>query len=150
MKLKAEIITTRTIGLHSVSEQLEKLLQKPGRVQYEISVGTRSCGKLMHPERGPRRFITVPGNPGREEKIEVPSRGLESQSLREQIADLMLRVPDMDHWKTLEERHLRVRTLEAIVSHHGEPDNKTLQMVREFLKKFANKTLSVDTHWSGR
>ncbi len=150
MELKAEVFTTGTVWLHSVSEQLEELLQKSARVQNEISVGARGRGKLMHPECGLGRFVIVPGYLRRVEKIEVPSRGLESQSLREQIADLVPLVPDMGHRKALKGFSLRVRPLEAVVSHHGEPDSETLQMVREFLEKFADKTLSVDAHRSRR
>ncbi len=57
----------------------------------------------------------------------------------------------MDYGKALEGYRLHFRALEAVVSHHWEPDSKTLQrLVLEFLEKFADNTLSVHAHRSRR
>ncbi len=44
MKFEAEVVTTCTGWFHPVSEQPEKLLQKSGRVQNEISIGSEATG----------------------------------------------------------------------------------------------------------
>ena len=133
MKLKAEVLTACTIRLHPFPEQLEKLLQKSCRIQNEISIGARGGGKLMHPERGLRRLVIVPGDARRVEKVEVPNRGLEPERFCVPIADLSLRVPDVNRRKAFERFRLGVRPRVAVVCHHREPDCKALQMSREFL-----------------
>jgi len=97
MELKTEVGTARVAWLNPVSKESEKLLRKSARVQNKVPVCSRIRRKLVHPERGIGRFVLVPGHPRRVEEIEVPCRGLKSQSLRVQIPDLTPRVPDMDH-----------------------------------------------------
>ncbi len=54
---------------------------------------------------------------------------MESQNFSVKIAELTLRVPDMDHPQTLKGRCLRLGRLSAVVWHHREPDSETLQVV---------------------
>ncbi len=149
MHLKTEIITARTAWRDPVSKQPEKFLRESRRVQDEVSVRARRRWKLVHPERGLGRFVIIPGHSRRIEKIEIPGRGLQSKRLREQVADLTLGVPDMDHREALEGCGFGASPREAIVSHHREPDSKALQIVSlELLDQFADNTLSVDAHRS--
>ena len=55
----------------------------------------------------------------------------------------------MRHREALEGCGLGAGPLEAIVSHHREPDSKPFQIVDlEFLEQFADNTLSVNAHGS--
>ncbi len=115
--------------LNPVSEQPEKLPGKSGGVQNKVPIGPRLRGKLMHPESRLGRLVSLPSHSCCIQEIEIPSRGMESQNFSVQIAQLTLRVPDMDDLQALKGRCLRLGRLSAVVRHHREPNSKTLQAV---------------------
>ncbi len=144
MEVKAQIGTARMAGLDSFSKQPEKLLRESAGVQDEVGIGARLGGKLMHPESGLGRRVSLPSHSGCVEEIEVPDRGTESQSFRKQVSEPMLGIPEVSHLQPLEGCGLRTGPLSAVVSHHREPDREAPQIVGvECLEKSADKTLPV-------
>ncbi len=103
----------------------------------------------MHPEIRFGWFVSFPPHSCGVEKIEIPHRGTKFQRLREQMPELTLRVPGMDHLQAFEGCRFYAGPLKAVVSHHREPDCKTLQIVgAEFFQESSDNTLSVLAHGS--
>ena len=103
----------------------------------------------MHPESWLGWLVFFPTHSRCVEKIEVPYRGTKVQGLLEQVTELTLRVPCMDHVQAFEGLCLDADPLKAVVTHHWEPNSKTLQLIdAEFLEQSADNTLPVLAHWS--
>ena len=75
---------------------------------------------------------------------------MEFQNLSEQMAELTLGIPGMDHLQAFKRCRFRAGPIKTVILHHREPDGKTFQIVApEFLEKSADNSLSVLAHRSG-